>query len=405
MRSYSFFTVVLLCIAILGVDILSFYWLQDITQLIESIWLKRAINILFWCFTIGLITAIMVLKITLDDINPQRKHLLVSSLYGLTISSFIPKIIFVITISILYFGNVIFSEKQSLVIIPLVGLFSGVLPFGVITYSIFRAVYNFKIHTHKIYFKHLPKAFHGLKIVHISDIHLGGFNKRYKVLEKAVNLINHQHPDIIFFTGDLVNNYAWELVGWESVFKKLEAKIGKYAVLGNHDYGDYSDWDSAEQKRDNLNEIVAFYNTVGFELLLNTSDIIQRQHEKIAIIGVENWGKPPFKQYGDLQAGMQDVSNIPFKILLTHDPSHWSDEVITKTDIALTLSGHTHGMQVGFNYKDKTWSPIKYKYQHWAGLYHNEQQYLYVNRGLGWIGFPGRLGMRPEITVLKLYVN
>ena len=405
MRSYSFFTIVLLCVAILAVDILSFYWLQDITQLIESIWLKRTINILFWCFTIGLITAIMVLKITLDDINPQRKHRLVSSLYGLTISSFIPKVIFVITISILYFGNVIFSEKQSLVFIPLVGLFSGVLPFSVIAYSIFRAVYNFKIHSHKIHFKHLPKVFHGLKIIHISDIHLGGFNKRYKVLEKAVNLINHQHADIIFFTGDLVNNYAWELVGWASVFKKLEAKIGKYAVLGNHDYGDYSDWDSVEHKRDNLNEIIAFYNTVGFELLMNSSDIIQRQHEKIAIIGVENWGKPPFKQYGDLQAGLQDVSNIAFKILLTHDPSHWSDEVISKTDIALTLSGHTHGMQVGFNYKDKTWSPIKYKYQHWAGLYHYENQYLYVNRGLGWIGFPGRLGMRPEITVLKLYSN
>ena len=131
----------------------------------------------------------------------------------------------------------------------------------------------------------------------------------------------------------------------------------------------------------------------------------KRRIKKIAIIGVENWGKPPFKQYGDLQVGMQDVINIPFKILLTHDPSHWGDEVIGKTDIALTLSGHTHGMQVGLNYKDKTWSPIKYKYQHWAGLYQHEEQYLYVNRGLGWIGFPGRLGMRPEITVLKLYLN
>ena len=405
MRSYSFFTLVLLCIAILIVDVLSFYWLQDITQLIAANWLKHTINILFWCFTVGLISAIMVLKITLDDINPQRKHRLVSSLYGLTISSFIPKIIFIITITILYFGNVIFSEKHSIIIIPLVGLFSGFLPFGVILYGIFRAVYNFKIYHPKIHFKTLPKTFNGLKIVHISDIHLGSFNKRYHVLEKAVNLINHQHPDLILFTGDLVNNYAWELEGWEEVFKKLKAKIGKYAVLGNHDYGDYSEWSSKEKKRDNLQKIKTFFNSIGFQLLLNTSDILKIQNDKIAIIGVENWGNPPFKQYGNLDAASDYVVNIPFKILLSHDPSHWDEEVINRTDIALTLSGHTHGMQLGFTYKNKTWSPIKYKYKRWAGLYRHNGQYLYVNRGLGWIGFPGRLGMRPEITVFKLYSN
>ncbi|GAA4280977.1 metallophosphoesterase [Gaetbulibacter aestuarii] len=405
MRSYSFFTIVLLCVAILIVDVLSFYWLRDITQLIQANWLKHTIHILFWCFTIGLITAIMVLKITLDDISPQRKHRLVSSLYGLTMSSFIPKIIFVITISILYFGNVIFSEKHSLLIIPLVGLLSGFLPFGVIAYGIFRAVYNFKIYHHKIHFKTLPKAFNNLKIIHISDIHLGSFNKRYQVLDKAVNLINHQHPDLILFTGDLVNNYAWELEGWENTFKKLKAKLGKYAVLGNHDYGDYSEWDSKEEKRNNLQKIKVFYDTIGFNLLLNTSDTLSYLNEKIAIVGVENWGNPPFKQYGHLDVAMDYVVNIPFKILLSHDPSHWDEEVIEKTDIALTLSGHTHGMQLGFTYKNKTWSPIKYKYKRWAGLYHHKEQYLYVNRGLGWIGFPGRLGMRPEISVLKLYSN
>lgn len=405
MRSYSFFTIVLLCIAILVVDVISFYWLQDITQLIAANWLKHTINVLFWCFTIGLITAIMWLKITLDDINPQRKHRLVSSLYGLTISSFIPKIIFVITISFLYFGNVILSEKHSLVIVPLVGLFSGFLPFGVIVYGIFRAVYHFKIYTHRIHFKKLPQRFNNLKIVHISDIHLGSFNKRYQVLEKAVNLINHQHPDLILFTGDLVNNYAWELEGWEKVLKNMEAKLGKYAVLGNHDYGDYSAWDSKEEKQDNLEKIIKFYDTIGFKILLNSSDVVHNQNDKIAIIGVENWGNPPFKQYGNLEAGLHYVANIPFKILLSHDPSHWSEEVIEKTNIALTLSGHTHGMQLGFTYKDKTWSPIKYKYKHWAGLYHHKGQYLNVNRGLGWVGFPGRLGMRPEITVLKLYSN
>lgn len=405
MRSYSLFTILLLCLAILLVDILSFYWLQDITQLLAYSFLKKAINVLFWGFSIGLITAIIVLKVTLDDVNPRRKQLLVSSLYGLTISSFIPKILFVIIISFLFFGNVIFSEKESLVVIPLVGLFSGFLPFFVIIYAVFKAIYHFKIHAHKLHFKHLPKVFDALRIVQISDLHLGGFNNRYDVLKKAIKLINNLHPDFIFFTGDLVNNYAWELAGWNQTFKKLLAKKGKYSVLGNHDYGDYSNWNSDEEKQENLNKIKQFYKDVDFKLLLNESEIIEINNEKIAIIGVENWGKPPFKQYGDLQTAMKKSVNIPFKILLSHDPSHWNDEVINDTDIALTLSGHTHGMQLGFNYKNMTWSPIKYKYKHWAGLYKHNHQYLYVNRGLGWVGFPGRLGMRPEITLIELKSN
>ncbi|GAA4810108.1 metallophosphoesterase [Litoribaculum gwangyangense] len=405
MRSYSFFTILLLCLAILLVDILSFHWLQDIAQLLDSSLLTRAINLLFWCFSIGLITAIIILKVTLDDINPKRKQLLVSSLYGLTISSFIPKILFVIIISILFFGNVVFSEKESLVVIPLIGLFSGFLPFFVIVYAVFKAVYHFKIYTHKLYFNYLPKAFDGLKIVQISDLHIGGFNNRYKVLQKAFRLINNLHPDFIFFTGDLVNNYAWELTGWDKTFKKLSAIKGKYAVLGNHDYGDYSKWNSDAEKQENLNKIKQFYKDVGFKLLVNESEIIKTDNEKIAIIGVENWGKPPFKQYGDLVSAIKKVINIPFKILLSHDPCHWNEEVVNDTNIALTLSGHTHGMQFGFNYKDMTWSPIKYKYKHWAGLYKHNNQYLYVNRGLGWIGFPGRLGMRPEITLIELRTN
>ncbi|MCR8667571.1 metallophosphoesterase [Aestuariibaculum sp. M13] len=405
MRSYSLFTILLLCAAVLLVDVLSFYWLQNITKLISSSFLKNSIFILFWCFSIGLISAIIVLKVTLDDINPQRKHLLISSLYGLTVSSFIPKILFVIVISVLFFGNYMFSENQSLVVIPLVGLLSGVLPFLAISYGIFRAVYRFKIYKHKLYFDHLPEAFAGLKIVHISDLHLGGFNKRYKVLKKAVNLINDLHADYIFFTGDLVNNYAWELVGWDKVFNQLLAKKGKYAVLGNHDYGDYSKWNNNEEKEENLNQIKHFYKEVDFKLLLNSSEIVESEGEAIAIVGVENWGKPPFKQYGNLTEALKSALHIPFKILLSHDPTHWNEEVIEDTTIALTLSGHTHGMQLGLNYKNMTWSPIKYKYKHWAGLYKHNQQYLHVNRGLGWIGFPGRLGMRPEITYLELHSN
>lgn len=402
MRAYSLFTIALLCLVILLIDILAFYWLQSITQLLSSSVLKTTINILFWVFTIGLITSILFLKITLDDINPIRKHILISSFYGLTISSFIPKLIFVIIISILYFTNYYFSLTHSLIVIPLVGLFSGFLPFFVILNGIFKAAYRYKIYHQTLTFKTLPNSFNGLKIVQLSDIHLGGFNYRYHVLDKAVRLVNHLNPDYIFITGDLVNNFSWELKGWEDTFNTLKAKKGKYAVLGNHDYGDYNQWNTSTEKEENFEAIKKFYENISFKLLLNEAEIITKNKDSISIIGVENWGNPPFKQYGNLEKALENVKEIPFKIVLSHDPDHWSEEIIGKTDIALTLSGHTHGMQAAFQYHNFQWSPIKYKHKHWAGLYKKEEQYLYVNRGLGWLGFPGRIGMRPEITCIEL---
>ena len=402
MRSYTLFTIILLCLAILLVDLFTFYWLQSITQIITISTLKSLIYVTFWAFTIGLITSIIVLKIRLESINPVRKHFWISSLYGLTISSFVPKLIFVIIISVLYYANYVFLEKQSLIVLFIVGIFSGFLPFFTILYGIFRSLYRFKIHHVEIKSEKLPENYRGLKVVQISDLHLGSFNYRYHILDRAINMINHLEPDLIFFTGDLVNNCSWELDDWDLVLKQLIAKTGKYAVLGNHDYGDYKIWDAKELKIKNFEEIKDFYNKIGFRLLLNENEVLEKDGEKIAIVGVENWGNPPFKQYGDLNKALHNIEDIPFKILLSHDPSHWSNEVIKNTDIALTLSGHTHGMQAGINMKNKKWSPIKYKYKHWAGLYEKSHQYLYVNRGLGWLGFPGRLGMRPEITFIEL---
>ncbi len=402
MRSYTFFAIVLLCLAILLIDALAFYWLKSIMEPIESSIIKNTIYIAFWFFTIGLIISILVLKIRLESISPYRKQLLISSLYGLTVSSFIPKLIFVVVISILYFSNFLISGEKSLLIIPLVGVFFGFLPFFVIVYAVFRAVYRFKVHKVVIKADLLPQNFNGLRIVQISDLHLGSFNYRYHILQRAINTINNLKPDFIFFTGDLVNNYAWELNGWENVLKTLTAQQGKYSVLGNHDYGDYSKWESEEERRRNFADIKDFHAQIGFKLLLNEAECIENKGEKIAIVGVENWGNPPFKQYGDLQKALKGVDAIGFKILLSHDPSHWSEEVVDKTNIALTLSGHTHGMQAGINIKNREWSPIKYKYKHWAGLYRLGHQFLYVSRGLGWMGFPGRLGMRPEITLIEL---
>ena len=403
MKNYTFFTIVLVCVAILVVDIFAFYWLQSITRLLTSADTRSGINIAFWIFDIGLITAILILKIRLDRISDQRKHLLVTSLYGLTISSFIPKLIFIIVISVLYFSNYVITDHQSLVVIPLIGLFAGFFPFFVILYAIFRSLYRFKVHHISINFTHLPGRFNGLRIVHISDTHVGSFNARYHIFDRAVKMINQLHPDYILFTGDLVNNFAHELKDWDITFKQLTAKRGKFAVLGNHDYGDYTEWPSPEAKQVNFEGIKKFFSETGFRLLLNEAEAIEDNNERIAIIGVENWGDPPFKQYGDLQKAVQPVKDIPFKILLSHDPTHWPKEVIKDTNIALTLSGHTHGMQAGINLRNKSWSPIKYKYEHWAGLYQEADQYLYVNRGLGWLGFPGRLGMRPEITLIELF--
>lgn len=402
MRSYSLFAVFMLCVVIVGVDALTFYWLQSITQFIASSAIKSVINILFWTFTIGLVSAILILKIRMEAVPVTRRQSLISSLYGLTISSFIPKILFVVFISILYFSNHIFSETESLIIVPAVGLTAGFLPFFVIVYAISKAVYKFKVYRVDIPHKALPESFEGLKIVHISDLHLGSFGYRYGVLERAVKIINELDADLILFTGDLVNNFAWELNGWDSVLKKLSAKKGKYAILGNHDYGDYSTWDSPEAKNENFEAIKDFYKEINFKLLLNEGVTLSENNQEIAILGVENWGLPPFRQGGNLINALNKVVDIPFKILLSHDPSHWDAEVIENTDIALTLSGHTHGMQAGIKIMGKQWSPIKYKYKRWAGLYNVQQQYLYVTRGLGWLGFPGRLGMRPEITFIKL---
>ena len=405
MRSFSLFTILLLCLTILLVDIFAFYWLKSITQFLASSVFKTSIHILFWVFSLGLISSIIVLKVTLNSINPARKQLLISKFYGLAILSFVPKLIFVIIISILYFSNFLLSEKESLIIVPLVGLLSGFLPFFVILYGIFKAVYNYKVHHHIIKIKSLPESFSGLKIVQISDLHLGSFNYSYKKLNRAFEKINNLLPDYIFITGDLVNNFAWELRGWDTVFQNLNAKKGKYAVLGNHDYGDYSNWESFKKKEENFKAIKQFYQNIEFKLLLNESVTISKNSDCIAIIGVENWGEAQLKKYADLQKALKSVKNITFKILLSHNPTHWIKEVVEKTDINLTLSGHTHGMQAAFQYKNFQWSPIKYKYKHWAGLYKQNNQYLYVNRGLGWLGFPARIGMRPEITYIELKNN
>jgi len=263
--------------------------------------------------------------------------------------------------------------------------------------------YNYKLVKKKISLKGLPLAFKGFKIIHISDIHSGSLKDKAAVL-KGIELIEKQNADIVLFTGDLVNDRASEMQDWMDVFGKIKAPNGVFSTLGNHDYGDYVKWDTAEEKKQNLEALKKVHQDLGWRLLMNENTSIEKSGEKIKIVGIENWGaKARFPKYGKMDLAMQGVSKEDVAILLSHDPSHWEAEVIPKySNVQLTLSGHTHGMQFGLENPYFKWSPVQWVYKQWAGIYENKDQQLYVNRGFGFLGYPGRVGILPEITLIEL---
>ncbi len=266
--------------------------------------------------------------------------------------------------------------------------------------------YDYHVRRIKLKFDALPQAFKGLKIVQVSDIHTGSFDN-HQAVAHGIQKAMQENADIIFFTGDLVNNHAFEVdEKYKQIFSTLKAPMGVYSILGNHDYGDYAAWASKAEKKQNLDDLKKIHADVGWRLLLNEHVLLQRGEDKIALIGVENWSaKMSFTKYGDMKKAYYGLAeqNIPFKILLSHDPSHWDAEVRPSyPDVQLTLSGHTHGMQFGIESKWLKWSPVQYVYKEWAGLYNEKDQYIYVNRGFGFLGYPGRLGILPEITVIEL---
>ena len=277
------------------------------------------------------------------------------------------------------------------------------IPFAGLLYGIYKGKYDFRVLTHILEFEDLPDAFDGYRITQISDIHSGSFDDK-EMVAYAVDLINRQEGDVLLFTGDIVNNKSDELLPWMETFSRLKAKDGMYAVLGNHDYGDYAYWNSEEEKTANLEQLKALQKQLGFDLLLNESRYLQKGEDKIALIGVENWGAGGFKKAGDLDKAVRHIGQEDFKILMSHDPSHWEQQVIGHPyHYHLTLSGHTHGMQFGVEIPGWIkWSPIKWRYKYWAGIYQEMGQYINVNRGLGFLGYPGRLGIWPEITVIEL---
>ncbi len=405
---------------ILLVDIYSFKGIKLLLSGLNNNMIKYVIYIFYWTVPLIIISSLLYFR----ALQPfEREPQIFKNFFllaGIFILFYIPKLTFIVfhltedlihlvkwvitklSISPTKVSSGELSGISRAKFISQLGLIIASIPFSSILYGILKGRFNFRLVHEKFSFPNLPNAFDGFKVIQISDMHIGSFHGHEGQVKKAIELINEQEPDIILFTGDIVNNFAEELNGWIPILSNLKAKYGKYSILGNHDYGDYFVWKNNTEKEQNLDNLKQAHKDIGFKLLLNESVDVELNGNKIGLIGVENWGLPPFPQYGNLKQAMNGSFDYPFKILLSHDPSHWDAEVIKETDIDLTLSGHTHGMQFGIEVGNLKWSPVKYKYPRWAGLYKEKDQYLYVNRGFGYIGFPGRVGMPPEITVIEL---
>jgi predicted MPP superfamily phosphohydrolase len=277
------------------------------------------------------------------------------------------------------------------------------IPFASLLYGITLGKYNFKVIKQTLFVPDLPEAFDGTTITHISDVHSGSFDDADKI-QYAIDLINEQNSDLVLFTGDIVNTHATEMDPWIETFKGIHnPKFGKFSILGNHDYGEYVDWSSKAEKQANFEAIKDIHRKIDFKLLLNEHVKIENNNQELVIVGVENWGRK-FGERGDLNLASQGLTKDDFKIVMSHDPSHWDEKIQHhENHYHLTLSGHTHGMQFGIEIPGWIkWSPVQYVYKQWAGLYENAGRYVYVNRGFGFHAYPGRVGIMPEITVIEL---
>lgn len=283
------------------------------------------------------------------------------------------------------------------------GTLVAAIPFASFTYGILSGAYDYRIKRKTLYLPNLPSAFDGMKLGQISDIHSGSFYDR-KAVMGGVQMLLNEKPDMVFFTGDLVNNVASEMRDYQDIFSKVRAPFGVFSILGNHDYGDYHFGPANSQaKARNLADVMLSHKNMGWDLLLNENRRIKIGNEEIGIIGVENWGAGRFAKYGRMDVATKDTDDLPVKLLLSHDPSHWRSEVLSGyPQIDVTFSGHTHGMQFGVITENFQWSPSQYVYKEWAGLYQEGAQQLYVNVGYGFLGYPGRVGILPEITIFEL---
>ncbi len=282
------------------------------------------------------------------------------------------------------------------------GMTVAVLPFATLSYGIISGAYDYRIKRQTLYLPNLPKAFDGIKLAQISDIHSGSFYNK-KAVAGGVNLLLNEKPDFIFFTGDLVNNRAGEMKDYQDIFSKIKAPLGVFSVLGNHDYGMYEKWSSEKARLKNLNDLKQTHKLMGWDLLMNENRSLTVDGEQIGILGIENWGGGRFPKYGKMSDAVKNTENFPVKLLLSHDPSHWQAQILPNyPEIDVAFAGHTHGAQFGVETKDFKWSPVQYLYKEWDGLYQQNNQKIYVNVGFGFLGYPGRVGILPEITIFEL---
>jgi len=281
-------------------------------------------------------------------------------------------------------------------------LAAAAVPLGTMVYGVVSGAHDYRVRRQIVKLPNLPKAFDGMKIGQLSDIHSGSFFNKTAV-RGGVEMMLKEKPDVIFFTGDLVNNESREVNAYLDVFNKLRAPLGVYSVTGNHDYGDYHHWETLKAKHDNFKGLIEAHRLLGFDLLMNDHRFLQVDGEKIAVLGIENWGAGRFSKYGQIDQAYRGTEEAPVKLLLSHDPSHWDAQVRPLyPDIDMAFAGHTHGFQFGVEIGGMKWSPSQYVYKQWAGLYQEGSQYLYVNRGFGYLGYPGRVGMPPELTIIEL---
>ena len=400
--SWFIFTVIIMFLSVIDVSMFKLF----IKPTIHRGKMKTFVKDLHWIIYALFVLLFMAYTIFIPRIKGPEMYFWMSRLIAAFTLIYVPKVvvlIFSILGAIRYLITKLITgrRKRKYFIINKLGAYVAMVIFITMFYGFSMGRYDYRVKTVEIYSDKIPQSFDGFKIVHISDFHLGSFGENYPGVKKAVDMVNAQKPDIIAFTGDMVNNFSDEMLPWLEQINRFSAKYAKYSVLGNHDYGHYVKWDDPKQDSLNILNLKQYQRSCGFDILSNEHRTLKIGKDSITIAGVKNWGLPPFPALGKLDEALENTDKETFTLLLSHDSNHWDAEVRdTHTD--LMLAGHTHAMQMGIEIGNFVWSPAKYLYKRWDGLYEENNKYLYVNRGLGYIAFPGRILQRPEITVIVL---
>lgn len=396
MRSSIIIIIIFLIITTLPDIVFFIRWIKPT----KKGWLKKLHWTIYALFFIGILALLFILPKIQNEIFLE----LFIWFNWVLLTIYIPK--FLLILFLLLNGAISFFSGKKFQIVTYVGIFFAVITFFCFVYGAFIGRFDTEVTHLEIKSSSLPTAFNGMKIVQLSDLHIGSLGANSSYWAKAVDLCNREKPDVVVMTGDMMDNFATELnPAIIKTFRRLNAGMGKYSILGNHDYGDYTKWKSPEAKKANLDSLIQREKQMGFRLLMDEHLFVRKDKDTLVIAGVQNWSKPPFHCYGNLAKAIKGTERYPYVLLLSHDPNHWMAQVVNYPNIHLMLAGHTHGMQLGIRKFGLHWSPAQWVFKQWDGLYSYNNKSLYVNRGLGYLGIPMRLGMPPEITVITLRTN